>query len=356
MAGIPWYLWLSVLGVTSAMIGVHWDISWHRSIGRDTFWTPAHMAIQLCGVIAGITCGYLILATTKLREASVNVLGFRGPLGAFICAWGGFTMITSAPFDDWWHNAYGLDVKILSPPHVVLAIGMMAVAIGTMVLIAASRNRASGLTRQRLELLLLYVSGMVLVGLLVMVLESTERAWLHTAVCLSRNLDRHSRGPCNCCPDHGTAMGRHNSRRDLHSGGAGAALDSPALPGRTEARAGNARSEAVYSGRLPAAGRSAGHRSGPPVAAHRGVGPLAASDGPAPCSSLCCCFSNGRSPIFCNPRGHGTRSSAVFITTISRAPIATRQHTGSFPSKRRRSSASAWRSPWSAQWPPPGSA
>ncbi len=28
-------------------------------------------------------------------------------------------MITSAPFDDWWHNAYGLDVKILSPPHVV---------------------------------------------------------------------------------------------------------------------------------------------------------------------------------------------------------------------------------------------
>ena len=126
-AKIPWYIWLSVLGVTSAMIGVHWDISWHRSIGRDTFWTPAHIAIQLCGVIAGITCGYLILWTTfthsQLRAASVNVLGFRGPLGAFICAWGGFTMITSAPFDDWWHNAYGLDVKILSPPHVVLAVG-----------------------------------------------------------------------------------------------------------------------------------------------------------------------------------------------------------------------------------------
>ena len=43
---IPWYIWLSVVGVTSAMIGVHWDISWHRSIGRDTFWTPAHLAIQ----------------------------------------------------------------------------------------------------------------------------------------------------------------------------------------------------------------------------------------------------------------------------------------------------------------------
>jgi len=27
---IPWYIWLSVAGVTSATIGVHWDISWHR--------------------------------------------------------------------------------------------------------------------------------------------------------------------------------------------------------------------------------------------------------------------------------------------------------------------------------------
>src|SRR5579885_2953859 len=114
---VPWYVWCSVFAVTSAMIGGQWDISWHRSIGRDTFWTPAHIAIQLCGILTGISCGYLILSTTfsrsPLRAASVNIWGFRGPLGAFIAAWGGFTMLASAPFDDWWHNAYGLDVKIL---------------------------------------------------------------------------------------------------------------------------------------------------------------------------------------------------------------------------------------------------
>src|ERR1700739_2950121 len=117
----PWYVWLAVLSVTSAMVGVHWDISWHRSIGRDAFLTPAHVAIYLCGVLSGISCGYLILSTTfgssALRSASVNIWGFRGPLGAFIAAWGGFAMITSAPFDNWWHSAYGLDVNILSPPH-----------------------------------------------------------------------------------------------------------------------------------------------------------------------------------------------------------------------------------------------
>ena len=35
--GIPWYLWCSALAVTSVTIGAHWDVSWHRSIGRDNF-------------------------------------------------------------------------------------------------------------------------------------------------------------------------------------------------------------------------------------------------------------------------------------------------------------------------------
>src|ERR1700683_1706903 len=143
---VPWYVWGAVFGVTSAMIGGQWDISWHRSIGRDTFWTPAHMAIYLCGVLAGISCGYLILRSTFAPTAetdgrSVRVFGFRGPLGAFIAAWGGIAMLTSAPFDNWWHNAYGLDVKIVSPPHTLLMLGIFGVEIGALLLILARMNR-----------------------------------------------------------------------------------------------------------------------------------------------------------------------------------------------------------------------
>src|SRR6185312_17266122 len=88
---VPWYIWAGALAVTSASIGGQWDVAWHRSIGRDTFWTPAHMAIYACGVIAAIICGYLIFATTfgrseEKKAASVNVLGLRAPLGAFIAA------------------------------------------------------------------------------------------------------------------------------------------------------------------------------------------------------------------------------------------------------------------------------
>jgi hypothetical protein len=169
------------------MIGVHWDISWHRSIGRDSFWTPAHLAIQLCGILAGISGGYLILATTfadqsPLRAASVRIWGFRGPLGAFIAAWGGIAMIASAPFDNWWHNAYGLDVKILSPPHMVLAAGILAVHVGALILILGYMNRATGEEKPRLRALFLYVGGMILVVLTVLELELTSRAVMHSAV------------------------------------------------------------------------------------------------------------------------------------------------------------------------------
>ncbi|HXB68629.1 MAG TPA: hypothetical protein VNY05_10315 [Candidatus Acidoferrales bacterium] len=183
---VPWYVWCGAAAVTFAMVGTHWDISWHRSIGRDSFWTPAHIAIHLCGVLAGISCGYLILSTTlnrqsPLRQCSVTMWGFRGPLGAFLSAWGGVAMITSAPFDNWWHNAYGLDVKILSPPHMVLAAGILAVHVGALILILGQMNRASGVERARLRALFLYVGGMILVTLTVVQMEITVRSLMHTA-------------------------------------------------------------------------------------------------------------------------------------------------------------------------------
>ena len=102
----------------------------------------------------------------------MTLWGFRGPLGAFIAAWGGVAMLTSAPFDDWWHNAYGLDVKILSPPHMVLAAGIIAVHLGALILILGRMNRAQGAERARLRVLYLYVGGMILVCLTVLLMET----------------------------------------------------------------------------------------------------------------------------------------------------------------------------------------
>ncbi|HTM50722.1 MAG TPA: hypothetical protein VL285_18635 [Bryobacteraceae bacterium] len=183
---VPWYIWSCVIAVTSGSVGGVWDISWHKSIGRDSFWTPAHVMIYLCGVIAGLTCGYVILATTfgrnpDLRVASVKVWGFHGPLGAFLCAWGGIAMITSAPFDDWWHNAYGLDVKVLSPPHVVLMFGLIAIRLGTLLFVLGELNRARGRSRAILNGLLLYMFMCILAITLGAFQEITIRTNMHSA-------------------------------------------------------------------------------------------------------------------------------------------------------------------------------
>ncbi|HEX4683071.1 MAG TPA: hypothetical protein VH277_10195 [Gemmatimonadaceae bacterium] len=176
---------IAVLGAAAVMIGVYWDISWHMSIGRDTFWTPAHLLIQTGGLIAGFGSGFVALRTTfrgspAERGATVGFWGFRAPLGAWICIWGCLTMLTSAPFDNWWHNAYGLDVKIISPPHAVLAIGIFAIVTGAMLLSLAEQNRADESRRRRMAWMFSLIGGFFLMNYALFLTEYSERRMMHS--------------------------------------------------------------------------------------------------------------------------------------------------------------------------------
>jgi hypothetical protein len=188
ITGLPWY----VLGVTAAAtavyIGVIWDISWHMTIGRDTFWSPPHLMTYLSALLVGISCGYVAVKTSFAgsdaeRARSVSFWGLRAPLGAWVSTWGAFAMLTSAPFDNWWHNAYGLDVKIISPPHTLLSLGMYAIVIGALFMLAAWQNRArdAGGARppREIELLYLYVSGLALSMVAIYTTEYSFRGFQH---------------------------------------------------------------------------------------------------------------------------------------------------------------------------------
>ncbi len=173
---IPWYLTAVLFASTSVIVGIIWDISWHRTIGRDTFWTPAHLAIYAGGLAAGLSCGWLALKTTFAGSGtevgrSVRMWGFRAPLGAWVAIWGTIAMLTSAPFDDWWHNAYGLDVEILSPPHVVLAMGICAIQLGAMLMALSWQNRASERGQRLLGFAYAFSAGLLLLNLSVVMME-----------------------------------------------------------------------------------------------------------------------------------------------------------------------------------------
>jgi hypothetical protein len=88
-------------------------------------------------------------------------------------------MLVSAPFDDWWHNAYGLDVKIISPPHMVLAAGFFGINFGAIMLMLAFLNRASGASRAGLQRMFLYVGSMAVCESLLLKLEYISRPEMH---------------------------------------------------------------------------------------------------------------------------------------------------------------------------------
>lgn len=183
---VPRLVYAVLFASTCVLVGVLWDISWHQSIGRDSFFSPPHVAIYLGGVVAGLACGWSVLRVTfrgSLAERASTVSFwklFRGPIGAWVCIWGALAMITSAPFDDWWHAAYGLDTKILSPPHALLAAGIGAINLGALLLVLPLQNRAApGIERRRYALMVGFASGLLLLMLATIVSEYHYRIYMH---------------------------------------------------------------------------------------------------------------------------------------------------------------------------------
>ncbi len=190
-ASVPVYLYATVLASVSIMVGLVWDISWHTSIGRDGLLSPPHLAIYFGGVLAGIFSGIRVLkvsffGTPEEKRESIKFWSiFRGSLGALFCIWGAFAMLTSAPFDDWWHNTYGLDVTILSPPHTVLLLGMITIQFGAIVTVLSVKNRmvSQGINydryRRLLGLCFALASGFVLTMLFTIASEFLGRHDMH---------------------------------------------------------------------------------------------------------------------------------------------------------------------------------
>jgi hypothetical protein len=63
-----WALWYLLF---QAILGLGWDIRWHATFGRDTFWAPPHMLMYSGIALAGFLCiGVVPGATTGTPPAS----------------------------------------------------------------------------------------------------------------------------------------------------------------------------------------------------------------------------------------------------------------------------------------------
>ncbi|MES2426025.1 MAG: hypothetical protein V4560_03595 [Bacteroidota bacterium] len=185
---LPFYIYAVVFSSLCITVGLIWDISWHTSIGRDGLFSPPHLVTYIGAVTSGVFSGYYVLrltfgGSTEERQRSINFWKvFYGSLGALFCIWGAFAMITSAPFDDWWHNTFGLDVQILSPPHTVLLLGMITIQFGAMVSVMALQNldiSISNYSKKSLAWCFMLSSGLLLVMVFSISSEYLTRHSMH---------------------------------------------------------------------------------------------------------------------------------------------------------------------------------
>ena len=125
---------LLLLGL--AMVGLYWDIAWHVDFGRDKqVLTAPHLVIltALTGLmaVALLTIG---VATATGADVRLRIGRWRVPWSALLLLLFRAGGLLAFVLDDLWHDAYGVDVTLLSPPHLgLLASGSLsAVALWLM--------------------------------------------------------------------------------------------------------------------------------------------------------------------------------------------------------------------------------
>ncbi|HEU5101322.1 MAG TPA: hypothetical protein VFU22_20005 [Roseiflexaceae bacterium] len=139
--------WLVIGALTAlALLGAFgnaWDLFWHIAIGRDSFWIPPHTMMYAAVALSGLIALAVVLADTLRRAERLSaMLGFRAPLGFYILGLGVLQMLLAAPFDDYWHRRYGVDVSVWSPPHLVGFSGAMVMLCGLIIASTSERQRA----------------------------------------------------------------------------------------------------------------------------------------------------------------------------------------------------------------------
>jgi len=119
---------LGMLGLLLMWAGGGWDVAWHRTFGRDTFWSPPHLLLYTGVALSGVAAVIETVRAVSGQAGGRRELRFgplRCELGLALVGIGAAGSIASAPIDDAWHAAFGRDVDIWSPPH-LLAVACVA--------------------------------------------------------------------------------------------------------------------------------------------------------------------------------------------------------------------------------------
>ncbi|MDQ2826846.1 MAG: hypothetical protein M3Y04_07800, partial [Actinomycetota bacterium] len=149
-----------------ALIGFYWDVAWHIDNGRDQqLFTPSHVMI-LVGLGGLIYAAGIAVLFASLEKADVGLRAgpLRIPWSAVLLTTLGVGGVAAFPLDAMWHDAYGVDVTLWSPPHIqLIAAGSLATIALWLMVSEGRRSAAEPLLLGRAIHVL--TAGTVLVGM-----------------------------------------------------------------------------------------------------------------------------------------------------------------------------------------------
>lgn len=129
LTGIPGWAAIaigqSLYALLIAGVGFYSDVAWHIALGRDEeLLTAPHTAILLglLGILGGAVFG-TIVATLDGWDRGWKVAGFRVPWSMLPLGALGIGAVSGFPMDEIWHQAYGVDVTMWSPTHMLMILG-----------------------------------------------------------------------------------------------------------------------------------------------------------------------------------------------------------------------------------------
>jgi len=183
LSGLPAWaslpLAVATVSLITALTGMYWDIALHIDQGRDSgpLANPAHYPILL-GLMGIFAAGWLAICLPRRGErpgpAPIRIMGdWHAPVGGlliFLC--GGFALL-GFPLDDLWHRAFGQDVTLWGPTHLLMLGGAAMTLVGQAVLLTeglGSRSEAAPAPQGRLsqervvQLRRIAIAGGLLIG------------------------------------------------------------------------------------------------------------------------------------------------------------------------------------------------
>ncbi len=128
----------SLFALLVAGVGFYSDVAWHIALGRDEeLFTAPHTAILLglLGILSAAVLG-TVVATLDGWERGWRVAGLRVPWSMLPLGALGLGAVSGFPADEVWHAAFGVDVTMWSPTHMLMILGATFVGLAGWLVLA----------------------------------------------------------------------------------------------------------------------------------------------------------------------------------------------------------------------------